>query len=799
MTLEPNLLNRIVITIEANNSQVAKKILHGSLLNQANINNLFNTFFTQHPINQDIYLETLTLNLGEIDLHNFNLLFPTRLNTALNNALSQYQINNQERKTTLKQLTSQEIINKSSLLHNNNLINIESFIHYLNQKNSALNSIEVKNNHKNIDINIQQLMTQFAGIESKWALLLAKSCLSEPSLQQLLALKQPALLSAISHRLSEKINRPQHLGGLVSPGQLILNALQYIQRNNTQEIPKLDAKVVSHVTIELDDGTLNTESVITLFHQLITHNIPLHSIPLQNMPLNSWLKQIWQTTSVARFSEKYLSAEEYQCLSEHFTSNNIDKESDDIALAVAHTNIQNTQKEKYLPEYSISNHTDKDILGKKSVITHHDNINYQEEKYLPEHAISNHTNKDILGKKSVITHHDNINYQEEKHLPEHAISNHTNKDILGKKSVITHHDNINYQEEKHLPEHSISNHTNKDILGKKSIITHHDNINYQEEKHLPEHAISNHTNKDILGKKSIITHHDNINTQEDRYLPKYFTQNHTNRNKSSKQSVITDINKKNTQRDQYTSEHFISSHANKNKPNNKLATTDIGINNIQTHQCAANQKITSENQKILSTSNNPYITGNNPDPLQNISKTDSASVLLPKQTSPYQVNNAGILILWPMLPALFNQLGLLEEQRFIHRQAQFSAVNLLDYLIWGREEIAGEQNILNNVLCGLMVNEVIKLTSTEPEKQLIIDQWLNAIISQLSGWKKLSRNDVRQLFLQRPGELLINEQEIKITVEHQPFDVLLTDWPWPLNIAKLPWLNHPLKIDWKNI
>ncbi len=37
MTSEPNLLTRIIITIEANNSQVAKKVLHGSLFNQTNI------------------------------------------------------------------------------------------------------------------------------------------------------------------------------------------------------------------------------------------------------------------------------------------------------------------------------------------------------------------------------------------------------------------------------------------------------------------------------------------------------------------------------------------------------------------------------------------------------------------------------------------------------------------------------------------------------------------------------------------------------------------------------------------
>ncbi len=38
MVSEPNLLNRVIITIEANSTQVAKKVLHGSLLNQSSIN-----------------------------------------------------------------------------------------------------------------------------------------------------------------------------------------------------------------------------------------------------------------------------------------------------------------------------------------------------------------------------------------------------------------------------------------------------------------------------------------------------------------------------------------------------------------------------------------------------------------------------------------------------------------------------------------------------------------------------------------------------------------------------------------
>ncbi|MER2471956.1 contractile injection system tape measure protein [Photorhabdus laumondii] len=476
MVSEPNLLNRIIITITANNTQLAKKVLHGSLLNQSNINKLINTHFNQYIINNNIYLETLTLNLGEINLQDFNSLFPIRLNARLSQALNQYQVNNQT--------------------------DIEKFIHYLQQKNSIPNQIEDIKNSKITDVNIKQLINQLPQIQKNRTLLLAKSCLSEHSLKKLLAIRDPSLLIVINHKLSENIIIPQHQEEPVSSWQLILNALRYIQQHNAQEIPDPDAKIISRITTELNNGAINIASIITLFHQTAT----------RNSPLNNWLKPLWQTAPVSQYCKKYLSVEEYQYLSEYF-------------------------------------------------------------------------------------------------------------------------------------------------------------------------------------------------------IPK-----HGDKNKSSKKPSVS-----------------------------------------------------------------------------------SEPVLSPEHSPPRQVNNAGILVLWPILPALFNQLGLLEKQKFIHLQAQFSAVVFLDYLIWGTEKAPIEHKGLNPILCGLMADENIESTPIEPEKQLATEQWLDTVITQLPAWKKLSRNDVRQLFLQRPGELRIDKQEINITIQHQPFDALLTDWPWPLNIAKLPWLDRPLLINWQNI
>ncbi|OWO84289.1 hypothetical protein B5C26_04460 [Photorhabdus luminescens] len=584
MTQGPNRLNRIAITIEANNVQVAKKVLHGSLLNQHDINKLFNLFFSQNFIKQDIYLESLTLNLGEINSHNFNLLFRKRLNAALSKALNKYKINNQHKNILSEIPISQKTTDNISLLHSNHLADAENFIHYLNQKDSRLNPMEAIANIKNI--NIKQLINQLSGLKDKWIPLLAKSCLSEQSLQRLLALKQPDLLNAINLKLSEKVNHLQYQEKQVPLGGLILNALKYIQRHNIKEIPKPNEKIISRITTELNNGGLNSASVIRLFRQSMIHNTAL----------NSWLKQLWQTVSVSRLCQNHLSVEEYQ----------------------------------YLLEYFMPNRSDKNISNKESIITHVDILNIRK---------------------------------------------------------------------------------------------------YQN-------------------------------------LPAYFTSNNTGKNKSDAESAINSID----------------------------------FSNVQQYQRPTNQKIIAKDRQASSTSDNTSVTGRNShNPLRTINRPHYERVLLSEQPLQYQVNNAGILILWPTLPTLFNQLGLLEAQKFIHRQAQFSAVDFLDYLIWGNEEKQVERKALNYVLCGVMADKDIKSIPIEPEKQLIINQWLDAIINQLPGWKKLSRNDSRQLFLQRPGKLLLNEQEIKITVQRQSFDVLLADWPWPLNIAKLPWLASPLHIDWQNI
>ncbi|MEK9499090.1 contractile injection system tape measure protein [Photorhabdus sp. P32] len=617
MTSRQNLLSRVSINIETNNQQIAKKILYDSLLNQVSVNKLLNLYFNKHAISQDIYLDKLNLNLGEINFRNFNVLFPIRLNAALNKALNQYHENNKE-----KIITENSIIfkntGKSSLLQSHYLSDIEGFIQYLYQTDIKLNPEKIIVENKHIDVNIKSLINQLMQMGKNLTLLLARSCLSEHSLQRLLAVSQPNLLTAINHKLSEDIDGYQHQGKVAAPWQLVLNALGYIQRHNTQEIPKPNMKVISYIIAEFDSSMLDIVPIITLFRQ---------NIVAENDLLNAWLKLIWQIELIPKLCKKHLSVQEYKSLTNRFGCE-----------------IQ-TLREQSLQQTASVNSMITELLQKLS--TEH----RQDLSLLSQHQLS-----------LIIT----------------AIQ----KGEIKIENILQ------------LLQHP---------------------------------ALYNQTGTAWLAPLWQL-------------------------------GSVSQLCKRYLSAEQY----------------NKLSQRFI-TNNL--------------------TPDNLHVKDNNRSQSRDINRPHSVSGL----SSPYQVSNAGILILWPMLPTLFNQLGLLEEKEFIHHQAQFRAVDFLDYLIWGNEEGQVERKTLNKVLCGLMIDEETQLIPVEVEEQRIIEQWLDAIIVQLPGWKKLSCNDVRQLFLQRPGELLIDEQEIKITLQHQPFDLLLADWPWPLNIVKLPWLNRPLQVDWQNI
>lgn len=161
------------------------------------------------------------------------------------------------------------------------------------------------------------------------------------------------------------------------------------------------------------------------------------------------------------------------------------------------------------------------------------------------------------------------------------------------------------------------------------------------------------------------------------------------------------------------------------------------------------------------------------------------------------ISNAGLLLLWPLLPSLFTHLGLSAEQQFISDTARWQAVYCLDQLVWGEGGPTEQKLTLNQLLCG--VSRLMPAPPIEPLNVLQrqhIDDWLTATSQQLSGWQNLSLADIRQLFLQRPGEICTEGAFPQLIVKPEPYDFLLKDWPWPMTLASFPWTGQPLTIVW---
>ncbi|PMY35969.1 hypothetical protein C1Y35_21985 [Pseudomonas sp. GW456-L14] len=185
------------------------------------------------------------------------------------------------------------------------------------------------------------------------------------------------------------------------------------------------------------------------------------------------------------------------------------------------------------------------------------------------------------------------------------------------------------------------------------------------------------------------------------------------------------------------------------------------------------------------------VTRSNPTQLP---RRSNASLL---EQEPLSVSNAGLVLLWPLLPGLWRQVDLLEEQQFNSPQAQLEAVCWLDGLVWGDEAMAEWRTPLSKLLCGLpLESPLVPWSTPEPEVREQLQDWLAAIPAQLPGLQRCQANDLRSLFLQRPGQLLQTRSGWQLSVETDASDFLLSQLPWALDFIRLPWMEQPLQVKW---
>ncbi|AMS13805.1 hypothetical protein A3218_05660 [Pseudomonas chlororaphis] len=184
---------------------------------------------------------------------------------------------------------------------------------------------------------------------------------------------------------------------------------------------------------------------------------------------------------------------------------------------------------------------------------------------------------------------------------------------------------------------------------------------------------------------------------------------------------------------------------------------------------------------------------------QQASAPGSSSRHLPtsEASEPWLVSNAGLVLLWPLLPGLFSRLDLQKQGQFIDRQAQCRAVCWLDEWLWGDGAQAQWRTPLTQLLCGLPLDTpLLPWAELGVEARAGLDELLQALLAQTPALARCSSDEVRRWFLQRPGWLSWQKGQWRLEVEDDACDVLLIDLPWSKNQVPFAWLESPLNIVW---
>lgn len=162
------------------------------------------------------------------------------------------------------------------------------------------------------------------------------------------------------------------------------------------------------------------------------------------------------------------------------------------------------------------------------------------------------------------------------------------------------------------------------------------------------------------------------------------------------------------------------------------------------------------------------------------------------------INNAGLVLLYPYLNTIFSRLNWLYKGRFVSNDSQSKALLLTDYLAFGEEGAASEnQMVLNKILCGVELKASFNplLVLSENEKQEA-DDLLNSAIKHWVVLKNTSPEGYRHSFLKRLGVLKFQDESWHLQVERKSYDMLLESLPFTLSLIQLPWMKNKLTVEW---
>ncbi|WP_234671135.1 contractile injection system tape measure protein [Dyadobacter sp. CY261] len=165
----------------------------------------------------------------------------------------------------------------------------------------------------------------------------------------------------------------------------------------------------------------------------------------------------------------------------------------------------------------------------------------------------------------------------------------------------------------------------------------------------------------------------------------------------------------------------------------------------------------------------------------------------------FYIPNAGIVLLAPFFPQLFNALGWIGN-RVWKSDAEISlAVRLIGYVCTGIVDNDEYDWVLPKILCGVPPETVINLETPMPEEAVGLSvKMMEAAIDQWKVLKSTTPEGLRELFIRRDGKLSRDDEGTgwRLQVDKKSQDALLERLPWGIAVIRLPWMDEMLLVEW---
>ena len=179
--------------------------------------------------------------------------------------------------------------------------------------------------------------------------------------------------------------------------------------------------------------------------------------------------------------------------------------------------------------------------------------------------------------------------------------------------------------------------------------------------------------------------------------------------------------------------------------------------------------------------------------------SDDGSTGAAIQLDEVAVDYAGLVLIHPFLPRLFERTGIRQTaQRPIARGALPRAAALLAYAARGDDDPREFELGLIKVLLGLRPDTTLLVPAglVSDADRIEIDDLLHSVVEHWQVLKHTSIGGLRTSFLERRGLLADIDAAWRLRVEPHGFDVLLHHLPWALSTTTLPWMTKPIFTEW---